>query len=358
MSLKFPLATSQLWDRSPCGSAIVVKYSDIFSFFILISKDIHQFLSSISYSSDQSELFSASIVHVSELPDVHRRTLEHSIYKTTCKFAFFLNDSDLSYNKISIPLNRLDITDSFSISEETEKFVPFCFGKCIPLSHFCDRSLCENLFKSIKFSRELAIKHFIRINAYGKSSKLDRLKELNSRKGSLKLDALLPDFSIRCQLVQSISVFSTPLSELLLKPLSAGSSPNRPIFGYASLNQVRKLVLVTETDPAVSTVQLVGVWIRFELPVFSSEMDLNGIIRHPLCWAACLRFLQKESINRCILDNNTFLLVIFSRFFAGFFQLYFLVGSDGKHQRRCWFTVLRNNSSDRREDRNMFTNKY
>jgi hypothetical protein len=130
----------------------------------------------------------------------------------------------------------------------------------------------------------------------------------------LKLDAFFPDFSIRCQLIQSISVFSTPLTETLFKAVSPGSSSNRPTFGYTTLNQVRKLVLLTEMDPAVSTVPLVGVWIRLELPFLLSEGGMEGIISHPLCWAACLRFLQKEGINRCVLECNTFLLVNFRAF--------------------------------------------
>jgi hypothetical protein len=152
MSLKFPLATSQLWDRSPRGSAIVVKYSDIFSFFILISKDIYRLLSSINDSLDQTDLFSASVVHVSELPDIYRRTLDRSIYKTTCKYAIFLNDSDLSRGKISIPLKIVEGTDSFSISEETEKLVTLFLVKLLLYSFLIDLSV--KTFSSLLNSAE------------------------------------------------------------------------------------------------------------------------------------------------------------------------------------------------------------
>ncbi len=132
------------------------------------------------------------------------------------------------------------------------------------------------------------------------------------------------------------------------------------------MNQTRKLVPLLETDPAVSMTPTVGVWVRFDTDIHN-EVSVNvlvviclflvmiaflvlyvhclrccstvlhyllllcntaaqlclhfllhlmcyqvsfSLVNHPMCWAACIRYLSCDFIkDRKFTQDETFLLV-------------------------------------------------
>lgn len=117
---------------------------------------------------------------------------------------------------------------------------------------------------------------------------------------------------MQCRQIRPIPVLPTALSSLILTSgTDIKKNPEFPSFGYLTMEQTRKVVFLKERDPSTTIVPTIGVWLRLDIEHVSAFADIAAdIIYHPLCWAACLRFiLNDQLLKQYVLDENTFLLV-------------------------------------------------
>ena len=114
----------------------------------------------------------------------------------------------------------------------------------------------------------------------------------------MRFEALGPDVTFGACQIHPIPILATPLTKLLTRP----SQPLADVaMGYVTMNATRKLVFMLETDASVPLVPTVGVWV---------QLPHLGDVHHPFVWAACVRYLYAEILQRRVfVDGNTFLLV-------------------------------------------------
>lgn len=140
--------------------------------------------------------------------------------------------------------------------------------------------------------------------------------------GTVRMEAILPNISFQAVQLNSIPILATPLAKHLTNS-TASTAGDAPKIGYLTLNQVRKLVLLQETDTSVSLVPLVGLWVKFGIQYFDEEIAAT-LLEHPFVWGACVRFLCSDQIHeRVHVAQNTFLLV--SAIFENLFLVLFFI---------------------------------
>lgn len=154
------------------------------------------------------------------------------------------------------------------------------------------------------------------------------------RSARLLLEVAVPDVSLAFTPVgPPADLLHTPLAAYLTGASSqapTGSIPDtyadntnaehHPMFGYLVYNQTRKLVSLEESHPALASVNIAGVWLYLPDTYINSagnghngmennhnltRADVN-LLRHPLCWGACARYLLSEKLSR---NSQCFLLV-------------------------------------------------
>ncbi|CAH1772414.1 unnamed protein product [Owenia fusiformis] len=121
---------------------------------------------------------------------------------------------------------------------------------------------------------------------------------------NLDIDLDLMTFSTQLQAVpvSPVPIIQTALSKNLASGQSMSALQGQPKAGYLTLDQTRKLLLVLESDPKVSTLPLVGVW-------------LSGVsyVYDPFVWTMCLKYLYSSVIqDRVCKSKEPFLVVLYS----------------------------------------------
>ncbi|XP_066481167.1 SCL-interrupting locus protein [Tiliqua scincoides] len=102
--------------------------------------------------------------------------------------------------------------------------------------------------------------------------------------------------------VKSVPIIPTALARNLSSNMSIAQVQGTYKCGYLTMDQTRKLLLVLESDPKVSNLPLIGIW-------------LSGIshISSPQVWACCLHYLFNSSIQeRVFSESGSFLIVLYS----------------------------------------------
>ncbi|KAK9404279.1 SCL-interrupting locus protein [Crotalus adamanteus] len=102
--------------------------------------------------------------------------------------------------------------------------------------------------------------------------------------------------------VKPIPIIPTALARNLSSNMSIAHIQGTYKYGYLSMDQTRKLLLILESDPKACTLPLIGIW-------------LSGLvhIHNPQVWAFCLRYLYSSSIQeRVFSETGRFLVVIFA----------------------------------------------
>ena len=121
---------------------------------------------------------------------------------------------------------------------------------------------------------------------------------------SLRLEMAVPNLTLTFTRVPTVPVLSTELSRHL-EDISLAENPDRAnddadpdfAFGFLTLNETRKAVLLLESDPAAYRVPVVGVWVRGGLLTDGStaDMDANAFAAYALAdpgvYAACVRYV-------------------------------------------------------------------
>ncbi|MGH0154866.1 UNVERIFIED_CONTAM: hypothetical protein FKN15_028419 [Acipenser sinensis] len=102
--------------------------------------------------------------------------------------------------------------------------------------------------------------------------------------------------------VKPVPIIPTALARNLSSPMNIAQVQGVCKFGFLTMDQTRKLLLVLESDPKAYTLPLVGIW-------------LSGIthIHSPQVWACCLRYLFSSSLqDRVVSEGGGFLIVLYS----------------------------------------------
>jgi hypothetical protein len=112
MATRFPLDSRILWDRTPVASPVTLKYSDVFSYFILTGRDIKTLLTKVHYHSSGESHYYGKILHNTELSPSHQKALATSIFGHSCRYALVMNQENdrpsADPAKLTIPLSCVD----------------------------------------------------------------------------------------------------------------------------------------------------------------------------------------------------------------------------------------------------------
>lgn len=182
-------------------------------------------------------------------------------------------------------------------------------------------NLVQNLGKSVRSSREFSMKSCMRIRAAGGATRSTSackssstctssggVGSVSTLSGTVRIEAIIPNISFQAVQVNPIPILATPLAKLLTSR-SSSIAGDVPKMGYLTLNQVRKLVTLQETDTSVPLVPLVGVWVNFANMHTEPEIAAT-LLEHPFVWGACVRFLCSDHVQeRVHVARDTFLLV-------------------------------------------------
>ncbi|XP_067893275.1 SCL-interrupting locus protein homolog isoform X2 [Heterodontus francisci] len=103
--------------------------------------------------------------------------------------------------------------------------------------------------------------------------------------------------------INAVPIIPTALARNLTSPLNIAQVQGTYKFGYLTMDQTRKLLLILESDPKVLILPLVGIWLSGATHVHS-----------PQVWACCLRYLFSSSIQERVFptEQKSFLLVLYS----------------------------------------------
>ncbi|XP_070601922.1 SCL-interrupting locus protein isoform X1 [Erythrolamprus reginae] len=107
---------------------------------------------------------------------------------------------------------------------------------------------------------------------------------------------------LKCVPVKPIPIIPTALARNLSSNMNIAQIQGTYKYGYLSMDQTRKLLLILESDPKACTLPLIGIW-------------LSGLvhIHNPHVWAFCLRYLYSSSIQeRVFSETGRFLVVLFA----------------------------------------------
>lgn len=163
------------------------------------------------------------------------------------------------------------------------------------------RLLIDNLSKSLVTSRVFSLRSTFRIRAIGNAKRI----EGGGFSGKIRFEVITPTLMFDAIQIRQVPVFMSPLSHSLMGNELGYQGPK---FGYLSLNQTRKVVPLTEIDPLVLKLPLIGVWILSDGVLENEDITSNAV-----AWSACLKYYYSENIReRVYVDQEkTFLLTIF-----------------------------------------------
>ncbi|XP_029803620.1 SCL-interrupting locus protein [Suricata suricatta] len=108
--------------------------------------------------------------------------------------------------------------------------------------------------------------------------------------------------TFKCTPVKPIPIIPTALARNLSSNLSISQVQGTYKYGYLTMDETRKLLLLLESDPKVCSLPLVGIW-------------LSGIIHihSPQVWACCLRYMFSSSLQeRVFSESGNFIVVLYS----------------------------------------------
>ncbi|MBN3317365.1 STIL protein, partial [Atractosteus spatula] len=102
--------------------------------------------------------------------------------------------------------------------------------------------------------------------------------------------------------IRPVPIIPTALARNLTSPMSLTQVQSTCKFGFLTMDQTRKLLLLLESDPKAYTLPLVGIW-------------LSGVthVQSPQVWVCCLRYLFSSSLHdRVMSEGGGFLVVLYT----------------------------------------------
>ena len=289
----FPLHRNVLWDRSHLHvlSKIVIQPQQVLPPLLLSTSTIREILMKCKHSSQFDQTLQILSFH--EISAQDQYIAEHPL-KTFTSSAYFLKfeSQDPLRSKIG--------------SEKWTTFtVPYTIQRHTHLAYDASstQTLLTNLGKSIRLSSEFSFKSIVRSRCIGVLTSTSPYMS-----ATLRFEIFIPMVSFQIVHLDLLPIQPTNLSKSLLERhgrLESFSS------GYLTLTQIRKVVLLQESDLTVSSVPIVGVWISVPTNALSRpNLTTKILLSHPVIWGVCVRYLYAEKVReRVFVDANTFLMV-------------------------------------------------
>lgn len=122
----------------------------------------------------------------------------------------------------------------------------------------------------------------------------------------MKGTLIYPKVSFVCSQMNSVKLVSTRLSRQLI----SRNLEERVQMGVLTMDQEKRALPLSLSDPSAMVYPLVGVWIS-GVP----NCEGNSPVDHPLVWSGCMRYLQMNVAKEKISPNprtHSFLLIIFT----------------------------------------------
>ncbi|EHB09005.1 SCL-interrupting locus protein [Heterocephalus glaber] len=109
--------------------------------------------------------------------------------------------------------------------------------------------------------------------------------------------------SFKCAPVKPIPIIPTALARNLSSNLNISQIQGTYKYGYLTMDETRKLLLLLESDPKVCSLPLVGIWLSGILHIYS-----------PQVWACCLRYMFGSSVQerQVFSESGNFIIVLYS----------------------------------------------
>ncbi|XP_054428199.1 SCL-interrupting locus protein isoform X1 [Pteronotus mesoamericanus] len=108
--------------------------------------------------------------------------------------------------------------------------------------------------------------------------------------------------TFKCTPVKPIPIIPTALARNLSSNLNISQVQGTYKYGYLTMDETRKLLLLLESDPKVYSLPLVGIWLSGIIHIYS-----------PQVWACCLRYMFSSSIQeRVFSESGNFIIVLYS----------------------------------------------
>ncbi|XP_007480275.2 SCL-interrupting locus protein [Monodelphis domestica] len=114
--------------------------------------------------------------------------------------------------------------------------------------------------------------------------------------------AVTPASSFRCTPVKPLPIIPTALARNLNSHMNIAQIQGTCKWGYLTMDETRKLLLLLESDPKVYSLPLVGIWLCGVTHVYS-----------PRVWAYCLRYVFSASVQeRVFSESGSFVVILYS----------------------------------------------
>ncbi|XP_048207214.1 SCL-interrupting locus protein isoform X2 [Perognathus longimembris pacificus] len=114
--------------------------------------------------------------------------------------------------------------------------------------------------------------------------------------------AVTPANKFKCTPVKPIPIIPTALARNLSSNMNISQVQGTYKYGYLTMDETRKLLLLLESDPKVYSLPLVGIWLTGIIHIYS-----------PQVWACCLRYVFNSSIQeRVFSESGHFIIVLYS----------------------------------------------
>ncbi|XP_026266463.1 SCL-interrupting locus protein isoform X5 [Urocitellus parryii] len=108
--------------------------------------------------------------------------------------------------------------------------------------------------------------------------------------------------NFKCVPVKPIPIIPTALARNLSSNWNISQVQGTYKYGYLTMDETRKLLLLLESDPKVCSLPLVGIWLAGIIHIYS-----------PQVWACCLRYMFSSSIQeRVFSQSGNFIIVLYS----------------------------------------------
>jgi len=327
---EFPNSRAVLWDRTPCGNPSYVRSSEVVPALYLSPIAIRALLESlcnVKEGSNGSVDLCATVVSLDSLSEQQGLGPEKPLRSILGTPPFLLQVSPPS--AANVPFGSSSSNNSNNNNNNSNSNFSLTIpvsrrpldGSVLDFPKEATTSLIANLGKAVCTTKSSTLRNCMRIRAAGQVQKANGM--LN---GVLRFEAVLSDVSFQAIKIRPLPMLSTPLSLKLTRATTnrppvgvdgafVGGSAAGPCMGYLTLNQTRKIIPLLETDPAVSLAPMIGIWVSAEDFSSGQQQHLDEqnqvFLRHPIVWAACLRFLYNEKIcDRAFVAQETFLLAI------------------------------------------------
>eukprot|EP01038_Epipyxis_sp_PR26KG_P004675 gene4675-6567_t len=295
--IEFPYNRSILWDREIINYPKYVKMLNVLPLLRLEAEDVQILLFRLMnqpYDSSSLDIH-AYTEEVDEI-NIH---IPQNVTNTKHQLRLDLknsNNNQLShhYTKletkqiVTIPIIRRNANDSNNLLFDQNS----------------TKNLIQNLGKGIRVSKEYSLKSCFRFRGVS-------IVETNNKNifSTIRFEVITPNCSFHAAPIKPISILATPLSKSVIQINPNQSNLLTPIIGYLTMNQIRKLVMLMENDPCVSTVPIIGLWISIN----DMNNNHNGgfYLDHPFVWGALVKYVFNQNINdKVYIADETFLLAL------------------------------------------------